>query len=43
LLFLPGLVDDEGGTLGILLSNLLGFNSSGKLGREGKVLDYLVS
>lgn len=32
LLFLPGLVNDEGGTLGVLLSNLLGFDSSGELG-----------
>jgi hypothetical protein len=39
LLFLPGLVNDESGTLSILLSNLLGFNSSGELGREGKVLN----
>ena len=38
LLLLPGLVHDESGTLGILLSNLLGFNSGGELGREGKVL-----
>jgi hypothetical protein len=38
LLFLPGLVNDEGGTLGVLLSNLLGFDGSGELGREGKVL-----
>jgi hypothetical protein len=43
LLFLPSLVDDEGGTLGILLSNLLSFNSSGELGREGEVLSHLVS
>jgi hypothetical protein len=38
LLFLPGLVHDEGGTLGVLLSNLLGFDGRGELGREGKVL-----
>lgn len=38
LLLLPGLVNDEGGTLSILLSNLLGFDSGGELGREGKVL-----
>ena len=38
LLLLPGLVNDEGGTLSVLLSNLLGFNSGGELGREGKVL-----
>jgi len=43
LLFLPSLVNDEGGTLGVLLSNLLGFDGSGELGREGKVLKYLVS
>ena len=43
LLFLPGLVNDEGGTLGVLLSDLLGFNSGGELGREGEVLKYLVS
>ena len=38
LLLLPGLVNDEGGTLGVLLSNLLGFDSGGELGRESKVL-----
>lgn len=43
LLLLPGLVNNEGGTLGILLSDLLGFNSGGELGREGEVLKYLVS
>ena len=43
LLFLPGLVNDEGGTLGILLSNLLSFDSSGELGRESEVLNHLVS
>lgn len=32
LLFLPGLVNDEGGTLGVLLGNLLGFNSGSELG-----------
>jgi hypothetical protein len=42
LLFLPGLVNDEGGTLGVLLSNLLGFDSGSELGRESKVL-YIVS
>jgi hypothetical protein len=38
LLFLPGLVNDEGGTLGVLLSDLLGFDGGGELRREGKVL-----
>jgi hypothetical protein len=38
LLLLPGLVDDEGGTLGVLLGNLLGFDCGGELGGEGKVL-----
>ena len=38
LLLLPGLVNNESGTLCILLSNLLGFDSGGELGREGKVL-----
>jgi hypothetical protein len=39
LLFLAGLVDDEGGSLSLLLCDLLGFNSGGELGREGQMLD----
>ena len=39
LLLLAGLVDHECGTLGVLLSDLLGFNSGGELGREGQVLE----
>ena len=38
LLLLSGLVDDEGGTLGVLLGNLLGFDCGGELGGEGEVL-----
>jgi hypothetical protein len=38
LLLLAGLVNDEGGTLGFLLGDLLGFNCGGELGREGEVL-----
>jgi len=37
LLLLAGLVDDEGGTLGFLLGDLLGFDCGGELGREGEV------
>jgi hypothetical protein len=43
LLLLAGLVDNEGGTLGVLLGNLLGFNGSGELGGEGQVLDSEVA
>jgi len=32
LLLLPGLVYDEGGTLGFLLRDLLGFDGGGELG-----------
>jgi len=39
LLLLASLVDNECGTLGVLLGNLLGFDGSGELGGEGQVLD----
>lgn len=39
LLLLAGLVDNESSSLGLLLGDLLGFNSSRKLGGEGKVLE----
>jgi hypothetical protein len=38
LLLLPGLVDDEGGALGVLLGDLLGFDCGGEFGGEGEVL-----
>jgi hypothetical protein len=38
LLLLAGLVDDEGGALGFLLGDLLGFDCGGELGGEGEVL-----
>ena len=38
LLLLSGLVDDEGGTLGVLLGNLLGFDCGGEFGGECEVL-----
>jgi hypothetical protein len=41
LLLLSGLVDDEGGTLGVLLGNLLGFDCGGELGGECKVLRFV--
>ena len=43
LLLLAGLVDDESGTLGFLLGDLLGFDCGGELGREGEVLERHVS
>ena len=43
LLLLAGLVDDEGGTLGFLLGDLLGFDCGGELGREGKVLENVLA
>jgi hypothetical protein len=43
LLLLAGLVDDEGGALGFLLSDLLGFDCGGELGREGKVLRKMLA
>jgi hypothetical protein len=43
LLLLAGLVDDEGGTLGFLLGDLLGFDCGGELGREGKVLGKILA
>ena len=42
LLLLAGLIDDEGGALGFLLSDLLGFDGGGELGGEGEVLRGLV-
>ena len=41
LLLLAGLVDDEGGALGVLLGNLLRLDGGGELGGEGKVLGYV--
>jgi hypothetical protein len=38
LLLLAGLVDDEGGALGFLLGDLLGFYGGGEFGGEGEVL-----
>lgn len=38
LLLLAGLVDDEGGTLSLLLGDLLGLNGGGELGGKGEVL-----
>jgi hypothetical protein len=38
LLFLSRFVDDEGGALGFLLSDLLGFDGGGELGGEREVL-----
>ena len=38
LLLLAGLVDDEGGALGFLLGDLLGFDGGGEFGGEGEVL-----
>lgn len=41
LLLLAGLVDDEGGALGVLLSDLLGFDGGGELGGESEMLGYV--
>lgn len=38
LLLLAGFVDDEGGALGFLLGDLLGFDGGGEFGGEGEVL-----
>lgn len=38
LLLLAGFVDDKGGTLGVLLRDLLGFDCGGEFGGEGEVL-----
>ena len=38
LFFLAGFVDDKGGALGFLLSDLFGFDCGGEFWREGKVL-----
>ena len=43
LLLLASLVYDEGGALGFLLGDLLGFDCGGELGREGEVLERHVS
>jgi len=39
LLLLSGLVDDEGGALGVLLGDLLCFDGGGELGGEGEMLE----
>ena len=38
LLLLTGLVDNESGTLGLLMGDLLGLDGGGELGRESEVL-----
>lgn len=38
LFLLAGFIDDEGGALGFLLGDLLGFDGGGKFGGEGEVL-----
>jgi len=38
LFFLTSFVDDEGGALGFLLGDLLGFDGGGEFGGEGEVL-----
>jgi len=38
LFLLAGFVDDEGGALGFLLGDLLGFDGGGEFGGEGEVL-----
>lgn len=38
---MTGFVDDESGTLGLLLCDLLGFDCGGELGGEGEVLDLI--
>jgi hypothetical protein len=43
LLLLPGLVNDEGGTLRLLLSDLLGLDRCGELGGEGEVLQSVLA
>jgi hypothetical protein len=42
LLFLAGFVDHEGGALGFLLGDLLGFDGGGEFGGEGEVLGGLL-
>jgi hypothetical protein len=42
LLLLAGFVDDEGGALGFLLGDLLGFDGGSEFGGEGEVLEALV-
>jgi hypothetical protein len=39
LLLLAGLVDEEGSALGLLLSDLLGFDGGGEFGGEGQMLE----
>ena len=41
LLLLTGLVNDESGTLSLLLCDLLGFYGGGEFGREGEVLNMV--
>lgn len=43
LFLLTGFVDDEGGALGFLLGDLLGFDGGGEFGGEGEVLGGIVS
>ena len=43
LFFLAGFVDDEGGALGFLLGDLLGFHGGGEFGGEGEVLEMMLS
>jgi len=43
LLLLASLVDDEGGSLRLLLGDLLGLDGGGKFGGEGEVLRSLVT
>lgn len=38
MLLLARFIDDEGGTLGFLLGDLLGFDGGGEFGGEGEVL-----
>ena len=42
LFLLAGFVDDEGGALGFLLGDLLGFDDGGEFGGEGEVLQRAV-
>jgi hypothetical protein len=43
LLLLAGLVDDESGSLSLLLGDLLGLDGGGEFGGKGKVLGMLVT
>jgi hypothetical protein len=40
LLLLTGLVDEEGGSLSVLLCDLFSFDGGGELGRECKMLGF---